>query len=238
MALSTVPAFGQGAPPPLSSQTYSIADSKSSPIMGIDLTRFVTQRTLTILAVGGIAATMSRDRESASGMQQALEGSSFEPVLDFGDKYGSGWVVGSSSLALLAAGTVSGQAGMASFGADLCSSYLVSGAAAFAIKFSVNRRRPSGGGLSFPSGHTTAAFSTVPVIAHHLGWQAGAVAAFVAASTGMGRMEDRHHYLSDVLFGAAIGLAVGDAVIQNRMANNLLAGVTVAPDRVGYTIRF
>jgi len=50
------------------------------------------------------------------------------------------------------------------------------------------------------------------VLANRLGPAVGIPAYILAASTGMGRMEDRKHYLSDVVFGAALGLSTGIAV--------------------------
>jgi hypothetical protein len=53
----------------------------------------------------------------------------------------------------------------------------------------------------------------------------GAVVAGLGA--GMGRMEDRRHYLSDVIFGAALGLTVGAAGWPARH-------LAVAPGGVGF----
>jgi hypothetical protein len=199
---------------------------------------FAWSRPLAILAVGGMAAAMSWNHEHPERMKRTLNASPFEPTMDVGNTYGSGWIVGGGSLATLAIGRLTRDDRIESFGADLCRSYLISSALAGVIKFSVDRRRPSGGGLSFPSGHTSAAFSAVPVIAHHLGWQAGVTSAFLAVSTGLGRMEDGRHYLSDVLFGAAIGLATGDAVVHHRKDRRLLDGLVVTPDHARYTLRF
>jgi membrane-associated phospholipid phosphatase len=171
-------------------------------------------------------------------MQRVLDRSAFEPTLDIGNSYGSGWAIGGGSLMMLGFGHLAGDEALTNFAGDLCRSYLISGVLTGIIKVSVNRRRPTGGGFSFPSGHTTAAFSTVPVLTNHLGWQAGVAAALMATATGMGRMEDRHHYLSDVLFGAAVGLAVGDVVVRNRAPGKLLGGLALSPGSCGYTLRF
>ncbi|UCF06551.1 MAG: phosphatase PAP2 family protein [bacterium] len=92
--------------------------------------------------------------------------------------------------------------------------------------------------LSFPSGHTTSAFSTVPVIWHHLGWQAGVGASVLAVSTGFGRMEENRHYLSDILVGAAIGLVVGKAVIGQRYRDGWLDHVVVSGRQMGFAWNF
>ena len=64
---------------------------------------------------------------------------------------------------------------------------------------------------SFPSGHTSAAFATATVIQRKWGWRAGVPAYAVAAFVGATRLQ-HVHYLSDVTFGAALGIASGLAV--------------------------
>jgi membrane-associated phospholipid phosphatase len=49
-------------------------------------------------------------------------------------------------------------------------------------------------------------------------------------------MEDRKHYLSDVVFGASIGLAMGEAVLAQR--RGAARHINVEPDRVGLQIEF
>jgi membrane-associated phospholipid phosphatase len=84
------------------------------------------------------------------------------------------------------------------------------------IKFSVQRTRPDGSNnLSFPSGHAAITFAGATVLERHLGWKRSllgyALASYVAAS----RLHDNRHYLSDVVFGAAVGTIAGRTVTQH-----------------------
>ena len=86
---------------------------------------------------------------------------------------------------------------------------LYSGAVTDITKRIVAEKRPNGGTLSFPSGHTTTAFafSSVIMMEHSLpyGIAANAMATFV----GFSRMNDNAHYLHDVIAGATVGAMYG-----------------------------
>jgi len=66
---------------------------------------------------------------------------------------------------------------------------------------------------SFPSGHTTAAFALATVLdqnlrSHYGYWQTPILFA-MASGTAVSRVYDQTHYISDVIFGAGVGWAVG-----------------------------
>ncbi len=94
----------------------------------------------------------------------------------------------------------------------------------FGLKHSIGRSRPNGENyLSFPSDHTSTAFTAAAIFGHHYGpaaSEAGYLAAsFVAAS----RLDGNKHYLSDVVTGATIGYIVARTVTRHgeRRANRL-----------------
>ena len=161
-------------------------------------------------------------------MRLSLDSASIEGLADLGNLYGSGWFVGGASAGAVVAGELGDKEGLARLGVDLGRSFVYSAAATSVIKLAVNRTRPSGGPYSFPSGHTTTAFSTVPVVWYHAGWVAGLGAGTLACITAMGRMEDNRHYASDVIFGAAVGLVFGRAVISQRERSGWLDRLAVS----------
>jgi membrane-associated phospholipid phosphatase len=211
---------------------------------------FLGKRTLIFLAALGGAAYASKSLENPERMARRLDGSPLEGLIDVGDQYGDGLTMGVGTAGLLLLGSAFESRALTTFGRDLARSLLVSGAAVWALKLSINARRPNGGPYSFPSGHTASAFAAAPVIARHWGWRAGAGALVLAAGTALGRMEDRRHYLGDVLFGAAIGLAVGYEVASNSGGvsraedggggglGGLLRSLTLRPQGIGVSIRF
>ena len=86
-----------------------------------------------------------------------------------------------------------------------------------AVKYSVKRMRPDGSTRnSFPSGHTSVSFASATVLQREFGWKVGIPAYAVASYIGYSRIEHKRHYLSDVVFGAAIGIVAGRSMTIGR----------------------
>ncbi len=82
-------------------------------------------------------------------------------------------------------------------------------------------KRYSDGGFSpydsFPSGHTITAFSLAAVIAERSDHFWVDVAAYsLAGLCGLSRLTEHDHWLSDVVVGAAMGVAIGKLVVRNH----------------------
>lgn len=110
-------------------------------------------------------------------------------------------------------GRSTGSPRMALFGADVVRAQILAQGTTQAIKHAVGRTRPDGtNSHSFPSGHTSTMFATATVVQRHFGWKAGIPAYAAAAYVAAGRVQDQRHYLSDVAFGAALGVVAGRTV--------------------------
>lgn len=79
-------------------------------------------------------------------------------------------------------------------------------AVTYALKLSVDKERPNGSSMSFPSGHTSAAFQGAAFIHRRYGWRYAAPAYLGASFVGYSRVESDNHYVEDVVAGAAIGV--------------------------------
>jgi membrane-associated phospholipid phosphatase len=211
-----------------------------SQTLGIDLSYFTSKTSLAVLGVSGLATAWSWEEtdESFPSLQRALEGSTLDIPLDIGNEFGNGYLVGGSTLGIMLAGSLAGNERVREYGTDLFRSFVYSAAVTGCLKHAVDRERPSGSSLSFPSGHTSSAFSTVPATWHHTGWKGGVPVTLLATLTAMGRMEENRHYLSDVIAGAAIGYVMGSAVISQRSKNNWRPQVTITPERVSLAWSF
>lgn len=78
------------------------------------------------------------------------------------------------------------------------------------IKYSFGRLRPDGSAYnSFPSGHTATAFMSATMLHKEYGWKSPwySIGGYTAAAiTGVSRIMNNRHYLTDVIAGAAIGI--------------------------------
>ncbi|TDU28488.1 PAP2 superfamily protein [Panacagrimonas perspica] len=79
--------------------------------------------------------------------------------------------------------------------------------ATYGLKYSIDAKRPNGGGQSFPSGHSAAAFMGAEFIRKGYGFGWGVPAYLAAGWVGYTRVESHNHYWRDVLGGAAVGIA-------------------------------
>lgn len=119
-------------------------------------------------------------------------------------------------------------------GFDLVRGLIVSQALTQGIKQTVRRDRPTGECCAFPSGHASATFAFASVLERHLGWRGAwptfAIGMYVAAS----RLHDNRHFLSDVLFGSALGVASGWTVVGRHGRDAFV--VVPMPTRGGIAI--
>jgi membrane-associated phospholipid phosphatase len=94
------------------------------------------------------------------------------------------------------------------------------------LKYTVRETRPNGGSLSFPSGHTSAAFCSASYLDIRYGEAWGVPAYVLAAVTGWSRIESNNHYPWDVAAGAIIGVASTMIFTRQQIKNVRLVPVS------------
>lgn len=97
------------------------------------------------------------------------------------------------------------------------------------VKAAVDRVRPNGFGKSFPSGHTATAFMTATMLYKEYGWRSPwwSIGGYtLAAFTGVSRILNNWHWMSDVATGAAVGIGsvhlgyyLSDLIFKDRARN-------------------
>jgi len=94
---------------------------------------------------------------------------------------------------------------------NLCLADFASTLITSTLKEAFHKTRPNGGTLSFPSGHTTFSFTNASVLYYEFR-ETSSILAYsgfgFSTATGALRMVHNKHWLSDVMVGAGIGMAV------------------------------
>lgn len=121
-------------------------------------------------------------------------------------------------------------------------SLLISGVVVQGLKHTFGRVRPyeavdqwqfTGpltGNVSFPSGHTTSAFAVAASIATIYDSKLVKILAYSAATlTGLSRIHDNKHWMSDVFMGAILGTATGIFITKRHMNSTSRSAVQLSP---------
>jgi len=102
------------------------------------------------------------------------------------------------------------------------------------VKKAAQRERPDGSDTrSFPSGHTSVSFASATVLHREFGWKVGIPAYAAATYVGTARIEKKKHFLSDVAFGAAIGILSGRTVTIGSGNKRFAVTPVAAPGGAG-----
>ena len=199
------------------------------------------------VAVAGTAVLV--DRPMRDFMRKQTPGNTFlNDVQNFGQSYAFGIMGG-----FYVVGLVAGNEKTTQVGEDLISASLISATINQTLKVSVNRYRPRDNkytddyqgytGLnnnsSFPSGHTTEAFTLASVFASSYDEPWVAYTAYsVAGMVGVARMYLDAHWASDVVASAFIGTWVGKGIVSHNkeLRGNKKNTLSIVPDVApGYT---
>jgi membrane-associated phospholipid phosphatase len=197
-----------------------------------DFRQLPSKENLTWLAIGGAIALAghSQDWDVTRSMSESRQ---------LGDVMKPGETIGGARMQLIAAvatytvGRTTGNAKVAALGSDLVRANIVAQAVTGGIKLAVGRTRPDGTQYSFPSGHTSVTFATATVLQRHFGWKVGAPAYALASYVAASRVQAKRHFLSDVAFGASIGIIAGRTVTIGRGSARFAVSPTVSAGRAG-----
>lgn len=113
--------------------------------------------------------------------------------------------------------------------------------ATYSLKYAINAPRPNGGSNSFPSGHTSIAFTGAEFIRKEYGWGWGVPAYLAAGFVGWSRVASNTHYTRDVVAGAALGILSNhdldriELPFGAKLGSSLLTMQPVDPATLGLT---
>jgi len=185
--------------------------------LGEDVKHLPAMQNVYIAAIGGGLAAAAHPGDQAFNAKLLSHYDAVNTVFAPGKYLGNTPEQVAFSLGTYAFGRLRDQPKVAHLGMDLLQAQLLSEILVEPLKYAVRRERPDGSNnLSFPSGHASVTFATATVIERHLGWRKSILAYAIASYVAMSRIHDNQHYLSDVIFGAAVGTIAGRTVVHHQ----------------------
>ena len=203
---------------------------------------FRSRADILILAGGlGVSGAVSPlDHRVATGRlnTERSDGGALDRFFELGDLTGSWMVQFGVPVSLYAIAHAASRPGAARVGRDLLRAQLVTTGLTQTIKRTVKRMRPDEGATSFPSGHAAASFAAATVLHRHYGWKVGAPAYAGATWVALSRLSEQRHWLSDLPFGASIGIAAGRVATRGLRTQGWSVAPTLLPGGVGVQVSF
>jgi membrane-associated phospholipid phosphatase len=171
------------------------------------------------LLVGGVSALMLLDNPVRS-FSQSERGSASNGFASGIRHMGQPEVYGTVTLGLLGAGLITGNQRITQAGLHVGGSVALAAGAVYVGKSLLGRSRPDEigsdgddfhpltGRVSMPSGHTALAFCLATSLADDINRPWATVGLYsMAGAVGLSRINDNRHWLTDVVAGAAVGIA-------------------------------
>ena len=165
------------------------------------------------------------------------EGTALDHAFEPGEVVGSSLIQIGGAFATYGIGSWIGKPGVAELGRDLVRVQLLTQGITQLVKHTARRTRPDGSSRSsFPSGHASGTFASATVLQRHYGWKVGIPAFGVASYVAASRLAENKHFLSDVVFGATIGLTAGRTVTFGRGSTRFELSPMAAQGGVGVQV--
>jgi membrane-associated phospholipid phosphatase len=167
-------------------------------------------------------------------VNEALVGNdTAEKIFKPGEILGNlGTLLGSASV-VYAVGRIKDQPKVSHLGMDLIEALAMSEALTQTLKYTTRRERPDGSGpTSFPSGHAADTFAFATALERHLNWRYSVPAYVFASYVATSRLPADRHWLSDVVFGSAVGIIAGRTVTSHEAERPYPVALTIIPGGV------
>ena len=141
----------------------------------------------------------------------------FDTVADY---MGKPYVIFPFAIGTFGTGVLFKNEGIAFLGENLTEALLFNEAMTGGLKIIFNRHRPNGGKYSFPSAHSSTWFTIATVFESLYGPVVGIPSYLLAGMIAFSRVDSNSHFVSDVVFGAALGTAIGWGTTRFHLNEN------------------
>jgi hypothetical protein len=167
-------------------------------------------------------------------VNRSLVGSSTaDHIFKFGEVAGELGTLMGASAGIYAFGRIKDEPRVSHVGMDPIRSLLISEALTQTLKYSARRERPDMSSRnSFPSGHAADTFAFATAVERHLGWRYAVPAYVVSSYVAISRLPANRHWLSDAVFGSAVGIIAGRTVTRPDIDTGFPVAVTPVPGGV------
>ena len=184
--------------------------------LGSDFKRLPSKENLMWVGIGGglaLAAHPFDDNVNEYMVGNTTAEKFFKPGAVIGQL---GSLLG-TSLVIYAVGRIGDKPKVSHVGMDLIQALMVTEIMVQPLKYATRRERPDlSGKTSFPSGHAADTFAFATALERHLGWRYAAPAYAIASYVAISRVPANRHWLSDAVFGSAVGVIAGRTVTANE----------------------
>jgi membrane-associated phospholipid phosphatase len=153
-----------------------------------------------------------------------------EKIFKTGEILGElGTLLGSASV-VYAVGRIKDQPKVSHLGMDLIEALAMSEALTQTVKYTTRRERPDHSSKnSFPSGHAADTFAFATALERHLSWKYSVPAYVFSSYVALSRLPANRHWLSDAVFGSAVGIIAGRTVTSHESERPYPVAVTIIP---------
>jgi membrane-associated phospholipid phosphatase len=153
-----------------------------------------------------------------------------ENIFKAGEILGELGTLLSSASVVYAVGRIKDEPKVSNVGMDLIESLAMSEALTQTLKYTTRRERPDHSSKnSFPSGHAADTFAFATALERHLNWKYSVPAYLFASYVALSRLPANRHWLSDAVFGSAVGIIAGRTVTSHEAESPFPVAVTMIP---------
>jgi hypothetical protein len=202
---------GQPAPPPPTPQHTGIKAMLQDLVE--DVKHLPSKENLLWTTIGGGLALATHPLDSTANAH--LMGPSLNKFFKPGAIIGQSYVLVPAAATIYGIGRAIDDKRVSHMGSDLIQAEAISELMVESLKYTVRRERPNrGSGYSFPSGHAADTMAFATALERHLDWRFFVPAYALASYVAMSRLNYNEHYVSDVMFGSAVGIIAGRTVTR------------------------
>jgi len=235
------PALGQDVPPKQRAEPHPPPPTRVFPDLASDFWHLFTSLENALVAAGGGALALAASTNDRDLTMRLQDQASLRSASTPGGVIGNALFQFGIGSAFYAWGRARDDHKVGHIGWDLLRGQIVSQTVTQVVKTAVKKERPDGSNSrSFPSGHASGVFTSASILHQHFGWKVGAPSYVISSYVALSRLPSNRHFLSDIIFGSAVGIAAGRSVTfhERNLPPKIQLEPFLTPHGTGVVFRF